>query len=117
KGVTPKLLGSHPAFLRVYDCLIDRNEDVRTLPFRERRKRLEAVVARSLARRMDVSPLLAYADGEELAALRSAPPDPVIEGLMLKRWDSVYEPGRPKGPWFKWKRDPHVIDAVLMYAQ
>ncbi len=36
---------------------------------------------------------------------------------MLKRWDSVYEPGRPKGPWFKWKRDPHLVDAVLMYAQ
>ena len=36
---------------------------------------------------------------------------------MLKRWDSAYVPGRPKGPWFKWKRDPHIIDAVLMYAQ
>ena len=36
---------------------------------------------------------------------------------MLKRWDSAYVPGRPKGPWFKWKRDPHMIDAVLMYAQ
>ncbi len=36
---------------------------------------------------------------------------------MLKRWDSAYVPGRPKGPWFKWKRDPHTIDAVLMYAQ
>jgi len=36
---------------------------------------------------------------------------------MLKRWDSVYEAGRPKGPWFKWKRDPRLIDAVLMYAQ
>ncbi len=36
---------------------------------------------------------------------------------MLKRWDSVYEQGRPKGPWFKWKRDPHTVDAVLMYAQ
>jgi DNA ligase-1 len=36
---------------------------------------------------------------------------------MLKRRDSVYEPGRPKGPWFKWKRDPRLIDAVLMYAQ
>ena len=66
---------------------------------------------------MDLSPLLAYADGEELAALRAAPPEAVIEGVMLKRWDSVYEPGRPKGPWFKWKRDPHTVDAVLMYAQ
>jgi DNA ligase-1 len=36
---------------------------------------------------------------------------------MLKRWDSIYEAGRPKGPWFKWKRDPHLVDAVLMYAQ
>jgi DNA ligase-1 len=55
-----------------------------------------------------------------LAQLRAHPPagDPEIaEGLMLKRWDSIYEPGRPKGPWFKWKRDPHLIDAVLMYAQ
>ena len=36
---------------------------------------------------------------------------------MLKRWDSTYQPGRPKGPWFKWKRDPFLVDAVLMYAQ
>jgi len=36
---------------------------------------------------------------------------------MLKRWDSIYQAGRPKGPWFKWKRDPHLIDAVLLYAQ
>jgi DNA ligase-1 len=117
KTISGKLMESHPAFLRAYDCLIDGEEDIRTLSFRERRGRLEALVARALAKRMDLSPLLAYRDGEELAALRGAPPDPVIEGLMLKRWDSVYEPGRPKGPWFKWKRDPHTIDAVLMYAQ
>ena len=52
--------------------------------------------------------------------MRAQPPkgDPeVAEGLMLKRLDSAYVPGRPKGPWFKWKRDPHVVDAVLMYAQ
>ena len=36
---------------------------------------------------------------------------------MLKRGDSTYVPGRPKGPWFKWKRDPKTVDAVLMYAQ
>jgi DNA ligase-1 len=117
KTVTGKLMESHPAFLRAYDCLVDGTEDIRALSFRDRRARLEKLVARSLARRIDLSPLLAYRDGEELAALRGAPPDPVIEGVMLKRWDSVYEPGRPKGPWFKWKRDPHTVDAVLMYAQ
>ena len=36
---------------------------------------------------------------------------------MLKRLDSPYVPGRPKGLWFKWKRDPFNIDAVMMYAQ
>ena len=40
-----------------------------------------------------------------------------VEGVMLKRRDAPYLPGRPKGPWWKWKRDPHIIDAVLMYAQ
>jgi DNA ligase-1 len=108
---------THPAFIRAYDCLIDGSDDIRSLSFRERRARLEVLVARSLSGRVDLSPLLAYADGAELAALRGAPPEAVIEGVMLKRWDSAYEPGRPKGPWFKWKRDPHTVDAVLMYAQ
>jgi DNA ligase-1 len=36
---------------------------------------------------------------------------------MLKRLTSIYEAGRPRGPWFKWKRDPMLVDAVLMYAQ
>jgi DNA ligase-1 len=117
KAVSPKLLETHPAFLRAYDCLMDGDEDIRPLPFRERRMRLEQRVSASLSGRIDVSPLLPFADGGELAALRDAPPNPVIEGLMLKRWDSVYQPGRPKGPWFKWKRDPHTVDAVLLYAQ
>jgi len=36
---------------------------------------------------------------------------------MIKRRRAPYLPGRPKGEWFKWKRDPYLIDAVLMYAQ
>ena len=36
---------------------------------------------------------------------------------MLKRLDSPYLPGRPKGPWWKWKRQPFLVDAVMMYAQ
>jgi DNA ligase-1 len=67
--------------------------------------------------RFDLSPLIPFRDGDDLRRLRSQPPAPIIEGIMLKRWDSTYQTGRPKGPWFKWKRDPHVIDAVLMYAQ
>jgi DNA ligase-1 len=70
--------------------------------------------------RFDISPLEPFASWEELSALRTSPPPGDArraEGLMLKRRDSFYEAGRPKGPWFKWKRDPHLVDAVLMYAQ
>ena len=58
-----------------------------------------------------------YETFEDLVELRKNPPHPIIEGLMLKQRSSAYVPGRPKGPWFKWKRDPFIIDAVLVYAQ
>jgi DNA ligase-1 len=120
KTADAKLMEKFPAGIRAYDLLLDGEEDLRGLPFAERRKRLEAFVHGAKSGHIDLSPLQAFESWEELAHLRSSPPkgDPEIaEGLMLKRWDSVYEPGRPKGPWFKWKRDPHLIDAVLMYAQ
>jgi len=120
KSVDAKLMGAYPAAIRAYDLLADGAEELRVLPFAERRARLEAFVARQRSTRIDLSPLQPFASWAELTALRAEPPagDPQIaEGLMLKRWDSIYEAGRPKGPWFKWKRDPFLIDAVLMYAQ
>jgi DNA ligase-1 len=120
KSVDAKLIQTYPAGVRAYDLLADGAEDTRVLPFVERRKRLEAFVGRLKTRRIDLSPMQPFETWAELAAMRAAPPegDPQIaEGIMLKRWDSIYEAGRPKGPWFKWKRDPFLIDAVLMYAQ
>jgi len=120
KTVDAKALAAFPAGVRAYDILAEGAEDIRPLPFAERRKRLEAFVARESSPRIDLSPIQPFASWAELAALRADPPagDPQIaEGLMLKRLDSIYEAGRPKGPWFKWKRDPYLIDAVLMYAQ
>jgi DNA ligase-1 len=120
KSADAKLLAKYPASIRAYDLLLEGEEDLRGMPFRERRKRLEAFVARAKSPRIDLSPLQPFSSWEELARLRADPPEgdaQLSEGLMLKRWDSIYEAGRPKGPWFKWKRDPHLIDAVLMYAQ
>jgi DNA ligase-1 len=120
KTADAKLMAAYPAGIRAYDLLLDGEDDIRQLPFRERRARLEAFVAASRSPRVDLSPLQPFTTWAELAALRAEPPagDPRnAEGIMLKRWDSIYEAGRPKGPWFKWKRDPHLIDAVLMYAQ
>ncbi|MET3648340.1 cisplatin damage response ATP-dependent DNA ligase [Phyllobacterium ifriqiyense] len=117
KTVSAKQLESHPAFVRLYDLLVDGGDDIRTLPFIERRTRLEAFAKQLEPTRFDLSPLIAYDHFDDLVELRKTPPHPIIEGLMLKQRSSTYVPGRPKGPWFKWKRDPFIIDAVLVYAQ
>jgi DNA ligase-1 len=124
KAVTPKLLAEFPAHIRAYDLLVDGDEDLRELPFVERRKRLEAFVARLGDPRIDLSAVVPFASWDDLAAARADPPAAgagvdaaAVEGVMLKRAGSPYVPGRPKGLWFKWKRDPHTVDAVLMYAQ
>jgi len=117
KTVSAKIRERYPAFVRCYDLLQDGGEDLRALALGERRARLEAFVQELDPVRFDLSPLVAFAGWAELERRRAAPPHPIIEGVMLKRWDSPYLAGRPKGPWFKWKRDPHTIDAVLMYAQ
>jgi len=124
KVVSPKLAKDFPIHLRAYDLLGDDENDLRELPFVERRARLEDFVQRLGDPRIDLSPTIAF-DG--WASLRGARADPssagagkdadAVEGVMLKRREAPYLPGRPKGQWWKWKRDPHIIDAVLMYAQ
>ena len=117
KTVTPKMLKEHPAHVRLYDVLWLEGEDLRPLSFDERRARLEAWMAEKPRQRFDVSPLVRFTDWAHLAQLREGTREDGIEGLMLKRGDSAYLAGRPKGPWFKWKRDPMLADCVLMYAQ
>ena len=117
KSVTSAMLKSHPAHIRLYDILFEGKEDLRPLPFMQRRKKLEAWHARHKPLRTDVSELIAFERIEELERLWSTARETGIEGLMLKRRDSPYISGRPKGHWFKWKRAPLTFDAVLMYAQ
>jgi len=124
KTVTAKLTAEFPAHLRAYDLLADGADDLRQEPFLERRARLENFVAKLADPRVDLSSLVAFKTWNELIAGRKNPAAAgagddaaAVEGLMLKRRDAPYLPGRPKGPWWKWKRDPFIIDAVLMYAQ
>lgn len=109
-------LRDFPAFVRLYDILLDEGEDLRPLPFALRRARLEAFLARHRPARMDLSPLVPFAGLAGLEALRQDA-HPAAEGLMLKHRDSPYRAGRVKGLWWKWKRDPRRLDCVLMYAQ
>jgi DNA ligase-1 len=117
KIVGAKMLRDFPTAVRLYDILFDGHEDLRGLPFDARRARLEAWHARVKPARMDLSQLLAFDSIETLSAIRDGTRAASIEGLMLKRGDSPYLPGRPRGLWWKWKRDPLNVDAVLMYAQ
>jgi DNA ligase 1 len=122
KAVTPRLMKEFPIHLRAYDLLGDGDNDLRELPFEERRRRLVDFIAALDDPRIDLSPQVPFATWDELAAARADPAAAgadadAVEGVMLKRRDAPYLPGRPKGLWWKWKRDPHVIDAVLMYAQ
>jgi DNA ligase 1 len=124
KTVTAKLMAEFPAHLRAYDLLADGEEDLRERPFAERRARLERFVTRLSDERIDLSPLIAFRSWKELMAARKNPAAAgagadaaAVEGVMLKDRVALYLPGRPKGLWWKWKRDPFIIDAVLMYAQ
>jgi len=124
KVVSPKLTKDYPIHLRAYDLLSEGDTDLRELPFAERRAKLEAFVRKLDDPRIDLSPTIPLDDWQALAAARADPAgagagedSEAVEGVMLKRRDAPYLPGRPKGQWWKWKRDPHIIDAVLMYAQ
>ena len=117
KTVPAKMLGQYPAFVRLYDILFDGDEDLRPLPWFERRTRLERFIAELDADRFDLSAMIDAPHFEALEDLRGSARDTAIEGLMLKRRDSAYVAGRKAGLWYKWKRDPLTADCVLMYAQ
>jgi DNA ligase-1 len=117
KTPNPKLLRDFPAAVRLYDILREGREDLRGLSFAERRRRLEAWYALAPRPSLDLSPLVPFVSWDELRELRDGARERGIEGLMLKRADSLYVSGRPKGPWFKWKRGALTLDTVLMYAQ
>ena len=69
KTADAKLLAKFPAAIRAYDLLLDGEEDLRQLPFRQRRARLEGFVTRARSPRIDLSPLQPFASWEELAGL------------------------------------------------
>jgi DNA ligase-1 len=117
KTVSAAMLREYPAFVRLYDALMIGSEDVRPLPWTERRKRLETMMAKLPPHRFDLSSLIGAEDFAALAALRNEAREAEIEGVMLKRRDAPYVSGRRVGLWYKWKRAPLVADCVLMYAQ
>ena len=117
KNVTRKQLMEAPIGFIAYDLLEFGGEDFRERPQWERRKFLEKLVAEISLSLLRISPLIPFDRWDELTAIRPRARELGSEGLMLKRKQAVYQTGRKRGDWWKWKIDPLVIDAVMVYAQ
>ena len=118
KTVPRKLLTEAPVILYAYDLLEAGGTDLRTLPYGERRACLDSLLANMPGTApFRASPLLAFYTWDTLTAIRATSRERGAEGLMLKRRDAPYRDGRRKGDWWKWKVDPLMIDAVMIYAQ
>lgn len=117
KIVSGRMLDQYPAFVRLYDILFDGAEDLREQSWTDRRARLERFAGQLDPDRFDVSRIIEAADFTALEGIRAGARDAAIEGVMLKRRDSPYVPGRRTGLWYKWKRNPLTADCVMMYAQ
>ncbi|MEO5701734.1 MAG: ATP-dependent DNA ligase [Casimicrobiaceae bacterium] len=109
------VLRTAPVIMLVYDVLELAGADLRGVTLAERRATLETVVPTTGI--LQPSPVLSHAQWAALPALRLEARARGAEGLMLKRRESPYRSGRTRGDWWKWKLDPHTVDAVLMYAQ
>lgn len=117
RTVTRAMMRDYPPHVRLYDALAIDGEDLRALPFVERRRRLEQWHAETRPPLTDLSGMVEARTKVDLERVWGETREAGIEGLMLKRRDSPYLAGRPKGHWWKWKRAPLTLDCVLMYAQ
>ncbi len=119
KKPSKKLMTDFPAHLMAYDILSLNNQSLRGETLTARRKILAKFIQTQNSPRFSISKTLDWTTIDDLRALReeAAESGGLIEGLMIKDTSSTYVSGRPKHMWYKWKRDPFLLDAVLMYAQ
>ncbi len=116
KNLTRKVLAEAPVSFMAYDLLEQGGVDIRALPQRERRDRLQSLLADT---GFKVSPVETAPSWIDFAQRRGRSRELGVEGFMLKRLDAAYGTGRTKadGLWWKWKIDPMSVDCVLVYAQ
>lgn len=117
KNVTKKQLTEAPVGFIAYDLLEYEGVDWRERPLQERRAQLEQIVRNIHHPLMRISPIVKFNTWDELTQARQTSRDKGSEGVMLKKKGSPYQVGRKRGDWWKWKIDPLVIDAVMVYAQ
>jgi DNA ligase-1 len=128
KTVGKKLLSEVPCIFMAYDIMEILSQDIRQEPMVARRQKLLSILMPgqcdaspscrgSLSEHLRISAELSADSWEALTVLRQDSRKLKVEGIMLKRRDSVYGVGRKRGDWWKWKINPLSLDAVLVYAQ
>jgi len=117
KNISKKNLQDVPIAFFAYDLLEFEGQDIREQPLAKRRALLEEIVLKIDHPVLLISPVINFSSWEQLAQIRHSSRDMGAEGIMLKRKSSSYQVGRKTGDWWKWKIDPLVIDAVMIYAQ
>jgi DNA ligase-1 len=129
KKPTKALMQSIPVGLVIYDALQIKHEDLREQALSIRSAKIAKLFSKNqkiagedhgTCLNLFPSEQLLFSNPDDLTALKvraSKLSNGYIEGIMIKRKDTAYVAGRPKGQWYKLKRDPKVIDAVIMYAQ
>ncbi len=92
-----RLASSHPVVYAIFDLLYLDGNSLMDLPYHERRARLEELELNGSAWRV---PAARAGDGD---ALLDATRRQGLEGIVAKRLDASYEPGRRSGAWLKIK--------------
>ncbi len=120
KNVSKKNLQEAPLIMMCYDLLELNGNDMRAQPLKTRREELERLIEhiqKTANAPLLISPVLNCSSWEGVKKERNRSRDFLCEGLMLKKKQSVYESGRRRGNWWKWKVDALTVDGVLIYAQ
>ena len=119
KKVSKGILQKFPAFIKLYDILFQDFKDLRSMKFSSRREILENWFNSNKQDNLDLSSIIFFENWKDLTKVRNKflQSSNIYEGIMLKKKNSIYHNGRPRGMWYKWKRDPKSVDAILMYAQ
>jgi len=118
KNLSKKILAESPMVFIAYDCLEFDGDDIRSMPLIHRRSMLEKLHEMNSHKEIfKLSPVVEFKTWQELYELRLQSRENQAEGFMLKRLNSIYQTGRKRGDWWKWKIDPLSVDAVLIYAQ
>ncbi len=107
-----------PVVFIAFDALEAAGRDIRSQPLQQRHEALKAVCAEvgKTAVIRASSPVTANS-WDEIELLVRDSRERGVEGVMLKRKDAAYHPGRPTGLWWKLKVEPFTMDAVLISAE